>query len=392
MIRRSVTSSRRGTPASHSGDLLDLDVDAGLTLGSSNPSSGSPSLNLGGLLDGLLDSPGTTSDGLDIDRLVDGVLNSLGFSGPVSGGNQSSGLEIDLDIIIGTDISGTQSLLDTITDVVNSLLSSLLGTTVKCKVESSSSTLVDPNTISVDLQICGLFDGSLESILDEALKGVADSLNGYLDSAKIVTKCNVGGPGCPSTPTLSSSSYPHPSPSTSAVPPEVSHSSIDPSPSSTPYSGIDLSGLLNGALGEIGGILDSLGLGSGDYNLNTDANLVADVSVGLSGTLDSTGGLADTVTVVVKKVLDLCLGTNITTRLNPNPTPSPTSSQPDQGGGIVVDIDLSTVLDATLSNSSDLVGKVSSAVSGVLARLSNLKVVANVDGGSGCGCKDSTSA
>ena len=96
--------------------------------------------------------------------------------------------------------------------------------------------------------------------------------------------------------------------------------------------------------------MDSLGLGSGDYNLNTDANLVADVSVGLSGTLDSTGGLADTVTVVVKKVLDLCLGTNITTRLNPNPTPSPTSSQPDQGGGIVVDIDLSTVLDATLSN------------------------------------------
>ena len=235
MARRSDTSSRkRDTPTSYSGGLLDFDADASPTLRSSSPSPGPHSLNLGGLLNELLDSPGITSGSLDVGGLVDGVLNSLGISCPMSGGNQFSGLEVDLDIIIGTDISGTQSLLDTITDVVNSLLSSLLGTTVKCKVESSSSTLIDPNTISTDIQTCGLFDGSLESTLDTALKGVADSLDGYLDSAKIVTKCNVCRSGCPSTPTLSSSSYPHPSPSTSAVPPEVSHSSVDPSPSSAP--------------------------------------------------------------------------------------------------------------------------------------------------------------
>jgi hypothetical protein len=162
-------------------------------------------LNLDGLLDGLLGG-----SGLDLDALVNKLLESLGISVPVSGGNQSSDLEAELHICIGAGISGTQSLLDTITDVVNSLLSSLLGTTVKCMVNSSCSSPVNPHTISTDLQVCGLSGLSLESTLDKALKAVANLLNGLLDGVTVVTNCSVGGSGCPATPTLPSSSNPSP--------------------------------------------------------------------------------------------------------------------------------------------------------------------------------------
>lgn len=398
MARRSITSSpKRGTPAHHSGSPLNLDVDAGLILGGSNPSHDSPSLDLGGLLNGLLSSPGTTSGGgsgtdLDIDELVDELLNSLGINRPVSGGNQSSGLEATLDICIGADLSGTQNLLDTVTDIVNSLLSSLLGTAVKCEVGSSCPALVDPNTISVDLQLCGLSDGSLGSTLDKTLKAVDDSLNGSLGGVTIITKCNAGGSECPATPTSSNSNHSRPSPSNSHVPPEIPQPSIYPSHSSTPHSDTDLSGLVNSTSGQIGGILDYLGLSLGDYNLDTDADLVVGVFVGLSDTLSSTDGLVDTVTALVDEILDSLLGTDVITQPNPNPASSPTPPYPDQGDGIVVDVDLSAVLNATLSDTGDLVDGVLSAVSGALAYLLNLDVVVNADGGHDCGCSGSRKA
>lgn len=397
MARRSITSSHRGgTPVSHSGDLLDL------ILGGSNPSSDSPSLDLGGLLNGLLNSSGTTSGGsqssdsgndLDIDELVDELLKSLGITGPILGGNQSSGLEVDLNVCLGTGISGTQNLLDTITDIVNSLLSSLLGTTIECNVGSSSPALVDPDVISLDLQICGLSGGSLESSLDKILKGVVDSLNDSLDGVTIVTKCNVGGPGCPATPISSSSGQPHHSPPTSAVPIEMPHPSVHTSPSPTPHSGIDLSGLINVTSGQVEEILGSLGLSSGNYSLDTDVDLIVGVLVGLSDTLSSTGGLVSAITALVGETLDSLLGTDITTQPNSSPASSPTPSNPGQGDGIVVDIDLNAVINAALSNTSDIVEGVLSAVSGVLAYcLPDLDVVVNVDSGPSCGCSGSRKA
>ena len=354
MARRSIASSHNaGSPSSHSGGLLDLDA-----------------LNLDGLLNGVLGSPGTTSGGNQ-------------------SGNQSSGLEVVLDICIGADFSETQNLLDTITDTVNSLLSSLLGTTLECKVKSSSSAPVDPDTISIDLQTCGLSSESLNSTLDQTLKAVTDLLNSLLGSVTVVTESSVGGPGCPATPTSSISSQPHPSSSTSVG---STHSSVHPSPSPTPHSVVDWSGLLNGLLSQVGGILSDLGLSSGDYNIDTGTDPVVGVSVGLCDTLSNTDGLVDTVIALVDETLRSLLGTDLTTQLNPNPTSPPTSSHTGQGDGIVVDIDLSAVLNATLSNTGDLVADVLSGLPRVLADLLNLDVVVNVDGGHDCGCSGSRSA
>jgi hypothetical protein len=354
MARRSIASSHnRRTPSSHSGGLLNLDA-----------------LNLDGLLNGVLGSPGTTSGGSQ-------------------SGNQSSGLEVDLNICIGTGFSETQSLLDTITDTVNSLLSSLLGTTLECKVKSSCSAPVDPNTISIGLQICGLSSESLNSTLDQTLKAVTDLLNSLLGRVTVVTESSVGGPGCPATPTSSISSQPHPSSSTSVGP---TYLNVHPSPSSTPHSVVDWSGLLNGLLSQVGGILSDLGLGSGDYTIGTGTDLIVGVSVGLCDTLSSTDGLVDTVIALVDETLRSLLGTNLTTQPNPNPSSPPTSSHTGQGDGIVVDIDLSTVLNATLSDTGDLVADVLSGLPSVLADLLDLDVVVNVDGGHDCGCSGSRRA
>lgn len=341
-------------------------------------------LNLGGLLDGLLGG-----SGLDLDALVNKLLKSLGISAPVSGGHQSSGLEAELYICIGADISGTQSLLDTIADVVNSLLSSLLGATVECKLKSSCSPSVDPHVTSIDLQVCGLSGPSLESTLDKALKAVASLLNGLLDGVDIVTNCSVGGSGCPATPTLPSPSHPLSSPSTSV---DVSYPNASPSPS----TGIDSSTLLNGAsnhlLAQIRGVLDDLGLSLGNYTLDTGADLVVGVSVGLNNTLSSIDGLVSTVIALVDETLDSLLTTDVTVQADSDQSSSSAPSHPSQGDGIVVDIDLSVVLDATLSDTVKLVDGVLSAVSGVLATLLKVDVVVNVDGGHSCGCSGSKKA
>lgn len=344
---------------------------------SSRKPSGSFGLNLGGLLDGLLGSSGTTPDilGIDIDTLVNGVLTLLDVKLPISGGDQSSGLEVDLDICIGAGISGTESLLKTITDVVNSLLSSLLGTTLDTHAKSSCSSPVDSKTISVDIQVCGLLGDSFASTLDQTLKAVTGLLNNLLGDVNISAKIAVDGTGCPATPTLPSSSHPHPSPSTSVKKPR----SVSPSRSSDPISSIDLGGLLDGLLGQVEGTLGDLGLSLGDYNLDTDVNLTVDVSIGLG----SIGGLLDTVIALVDEILDSLLGADVTVRLNPNPTPSSASSNHGQGGGIVVDIGLDVVLDALLSDTGKLVDAVLSGVSGVLANLLNLDVTVNIDGGRG---------
>jgi len=391
MTRRSLTSSRK------TGGLLNLDANVGLNLGGSDPSSGSSGLNLGGLLSGLLSSLGTTSGGnqssgsgtdIDIGVLVNGLLNSLDISVPISGGNQSSGLDAVLYVYIGTGIPGTQNLLNTITDLVNSLLSSLLGTTLNCKVDSSGSASVDPNTISIDLQVCGLSGNSLGSTLDRILEEVTRLLNDPLDDVEIVINSSVGGPGCPATPTLSASSQPLPSPST---PVGIPNPSVSPSSSSTP-SGINLS-LLPSTLGQVGGILGDLGLSLGGYDLDPGADLVVGVLVGLGNALSSVDGLVATVTALVDETLDCLLATNVTTvQANSNPTPSPTLSNLGPGDGIVVNIDLGVVLNATLSDTGNLVDGVLSAVSGLLANLLDLDVSVNVDGGPDCGCSGSRKA
>lgn len=380
MARKSIASShKRGAPGSHSGGLLNLGADVSLTLGGSNHHPGSPGTTSGG------SQPG--SSGLDINGLVNVLLGSLDISGPILGGNQSSGLEANLYICIGAGVSGSQGLLDTIADVVNSLLSSLLGTTINCKVESSCSVPADNGAVAIDLQICGLSGGSLESTLDKTLKAVVDLLNGLLGDAKITTNCSVDGPGCPATPTLSSSNHPHPSPPTSV---ETPCPSVRPSPPSTPHSGLDLSGLLNVAPEQIEGILGDLGLTSGDYNLDAVVDLVVGVSVGLGDTLGSVDGLTSNVVDLVDEILDLLLGADVTTQPNPNPTSPPTHSHPGQG--IVIDIDLGAVVNVTLSDTGDLVNGVVSAVSGVLVSLLDLDVTVNVDGGHACGCSGSGKA
>jgi len=364
-------SSRKRTPGSHSDVLLGLGLNVSLSLGDSNPSSGSSDSNHDGLLGSLLGSLWTTSGGsaMDVDALVTELLNSLNISVPIPGGNQSSGLEVNLDVCFGADVSGTQDLLDTITNVVNSLFSSLLGTTLSCKVESSCPTTVDPDTTTIDIQACGLSDDSLVSTLNKTLKTVTDSLNLRLDGANIFINSNVLLPPCPAATTPSNSSQPLPSP-----------------------PGVDLNGLLDDLLGQVEGILGSLGLGSGDYSLDTDTNLVAGVSVGLSDTLASIDGLVDAVIALVDEILDSLLGTNITVLPNQNPTPSSAPSNSGQGDGIVIDIDLGVVLDATLSGVGDLVDGVLSAVAGVLAGLPNVDVIVNVDGGPECGCGGSKKA
>ncbi|KAF9652707.1 hypothetical protein BDM02DRAFT_3183394 [Thelephora ganbajun] len=365
MTRRSITSSRNGgSPSPHSGGLLNIDTNV--------------NFNLGGLLSELLGSrettPGGSGNDLNIDVLVNALLNSLGISVPIYGGNQSSGLEADLSICVGAGISGTQSLLDTITNVVNSLLSSLLGTTFTCKVDSSCSVPADPNTISIGLQVCGLSSDSLESTLDKTLKAATNLLNGLLDGVKIATDSNIGGPGCPATPTFSSSGLPLPSPST------LPHPSVLPLSSSI------------GLLGQVEGILGDLGLASGDYNLNTDTDLIVVVSVGPNDTLITLDGLVAKVITLVDEVLDVLLDTDITVQINSNPTTSPTPPNPGQENGIVVGIDLGVVLNATLSDTGALVDGVLLAESEVLAKLLNLDVVVNVDGGHSCQCSGSRKA
>lgn len=364
MTRRSVTSSRSG--------------------GSHGSQSGG--LDLGGLLNGLLGSPGTTSNGnqsgsseVSIDVLVNEVLNSLGINGPVSSGNLSSSSEAVLRICIGADISGTQSLLDAITDVANSLLSSLLGTTLRSKVESLCSASANPDTVSIDLQVCGLFGGSLESTLNKTLKAAAGLLNNLLDGVNIVTNCSVGGPGCPAVSILSNSNQSPSSPSTEAPP--------------SSSTGIHLDGgLLSGLLGQVEGVLSDLGLSLGSYDLDTDVDLIVGVSVGLSDTLGGTSGLTATVIALIDEILDSLLATDLTVQTGLDPTSSSSLSNLDQGDIIVVDIDLGAVLDATLSDTGSLVDGVLSAVSGGLATLLDLDIAVNVDGGHDCGCSGSKKA
>ena len=358
--------------------------------GSHGPNSGAvnlatnSNLNLGGLLDGLLDG-----SGLDLDKSVNGLLKSLGISVPVSDGYRSSSLEAELHVCIGAGISGIQSLLDTITNVVNSLLSSLLGTTVKCKVKSSCSLSVDPYTISIGLRVCGLSGLSLESTLDKALKAVANLLNGLLDDVNIVTNCSIGGSGCPAIPTLPSPSHPLPSPSTEA---DVPHPGVSPS---SPAD-ISLSGLLNKTsdelLVQVREVLGDLGLIPGNYALDSSADPIVGVSVGLNNTLSKIAGLAAMVTTLVDETLDLLLATNVTVQTDLGQSSSSASSHPGQGDEMAIDIDLGAVLDATLSSTTKLVDGVLSAVSEVLATLLNVDVAVNVDGGHSCDCSGSKKA
>ena len=335
---------------------------------SNDGSSPSGGLNLGGLLSGVL------GPGLDLTSLVNNVIKSLGISVPISGGYQSTSLEADLSICIGADLSGTQSLLDTITDVVNSLLSSLLGTTVKCKVNSTCSAPVDPLTISIVLQVGGLSDLSLGSTLDKLLGAIAELLNGLLGGVKIETTCIVDDPTNSATPVLSSSTHLLPSPSTSVPVPRPSVSPSSP-------AGTDLSGLLNETLdqllSQVGAILGDLGLSSDGYSINTGAHLAVGVSVGLSDALSSVDGLVTDIITLVDEILDLLLAFDVDVQLDLSSTSPPVS----QGESIAVDIDLGAVMDATLSDKDGLLEDVSLAVSKVLAFLFNAQVTATTDGG-----------
>jgi len=343
MARRSITSSHNGG-SSHS-------HSRGLSLGANI------NLNIGGLVNGLLGSTGTE---IDTNSLVSGLVNSLGITVPISGVNLSSGLEAEVDICVGTGISNTQSLLDTITNVVNSLLSLLLGTTVESNVKLLCSSSANTNTTSIDLQVCGLSDGST---LNETLDPVTDLLNSLLNTTNIVINSSVGGPGCPT------SLLPVPSPTSVEIP----NTSVS---ASLPAS-INLSALLD----QVSGILGSLGLTLGAFPVNTTTDLIVGVSVGLSNTLDSTSELVATVLALVNETLNFLTAINITVQSGPDPNPLPTSSNPVQGAGIVVDIDLGAVVGAVLSDPVGFVEVVSSAVSNVLTTSLGVSVAVNVDSG-----------
>ena len=331
-------------------------------------SSSSGGLDLGGLLSGLLGS------GLDLTSLVNDVIKSLGISVPISGAYQPSSLEADLSVCIGADLSGTQSLLDTTTDVINSLLSSLLGTAVNSNVGLSCSTPIDSLTISIALRLGGLSDPSLGSTLDSVLGAVAQLLNGLLGGVKIETTCTIDGSTGSTTPASPSPAHSPPSPSTSVgIPP------------STSPAGRGLGELLSldQLLNQVEGILGGLGLSLDNYSLDTGVDPIVWVSVGLSDSLSSVDGLATDVLALVDKILDTLLAVDVDVQLDLNSTPPPIS----QGESIVVNIDLSALLsDVTLSDKDVLLDSVSSAVSEVLASLLNTHVTAIADGGPGCGC------
>lgn len=357
-----------------------------------NSSSGSSSLSLGESVNGLLNSLGITLGGdqssgsdvnIDVDTLVEEVLNLLGLGTPISGVDQSADLEIVLQICLGT---GTQNLLDTVTNIVNSLLSSLLGNTLSLEVDSSCSASADSNTLSLGLQICGTVGDSLEATLNNVLDTLANLLSGLLNGVNVVvTGCSVSGSGCPATPTSSSSnllptsSVPH---SSSVVDPQPT---VSPSPSPT-LDGTDLSGLVDTLLGDVDGILSDLGLSSANLNLVNLTDSVVDVSVGLDDTLSSS---LDAVVRLLGGILDDLLDTNVTIQPTPDPTTTPTSGQ---GNGCAIDIDLALLLSATLTGADDIVNAVSLAVAQVLADFLGTGVSVNVNGGSSCGCSASKEA
>ena len=332
-------------------------------------SSSSGGLNLGGLVSGLLGSEP------DLTSLVNNITNSLGISVPITGDPQPSSLEADLSVCFGTDLSGTQSMLDTITSVTNPLLSSLLGTTVNSEVNLSCSTPVDPSTISMVLRVGGLSDLSLGSTLDNVLGAVAEHLNGLLGGVKIETTCSVDGSINSTTPASSSPTYSPPFPS----------NTVDILTSTSP-AGTDLSGLLNESLdqllSQVGGILDNLGLSSGNYSLDSSVDPIVWMSVGLSDSLSSVDGLVTNVMALIDEILDSLLASDVNVQLDPNST-SPLVSP---GEGMVVGIDLGSVMDVTLSDKDDLLDAVPLAVSEVLASLLNIPVTTTADGGLGCGC------
>jgi hypothetical protein len=151
-------------------------------------------------------------------------------------------------------------------------------------------------------------------------------------------------------------------------------------------------GLTLNLLVQVKVVLGDLGLSLGNYTLDTGADPIVGVYVGLSDTLSSVDGLVATVIALVDETLDLLLATNVTVQSALDQSSSSAPSHPSQGGGIVVDIDLGVMLDGTLSDTTGLVDGVLSAVSGVLATLLNVDVVVHVDGGHSCGCSGSKSA
>ena len=375
MTRRRIVSSRkRAASDSHSRALLAVDDNV--------------NLNSSGLLSDLLSSLGIPSSdsgiGIDINTLVNQILNSLNISVPISGGTQSTNLKATLVTCVGASVS--KNLLDPTTKIVNSLLSLLLGTTVNLGIDLSCSSPTDPDTMSLDLQLCGSSGDSLEAILTSALKEVETILNGALLESKIVTSCDVNGSECPATPTLSNSNMPPPSP---LVPVLIHDPSVSPSSFPT-LNGINLGGPVDGLLGQVEKILADLGLNTVNYALDIAVDPIVGVSVGLGDTLSNVDGLVDTISVLVKETLDTLLGIDLTVQTNPFPSPAPSGFI--QANGIVVDVDLSAPLNGTLSKTRSIVDGVLLGVSEVLVILLNFDVIVNVDGGSGCGCNGSRSA
>lgn len=358
MTRRSVISPRNAAASgSHSRDLLTTDS--------------SINLDSDGLVSNLLASLGITPSGSGIDADLytfdNQILSSLDIDVPISGA--TTDLKATLNICVGAGVP--DNFIGATTKVINSFLSLLLETTLNLEVDLSCSSPADPNTIAFDLQICGSSSDSLGAILSGALKKVADLLNGVLTDVEIATDCIVGGSGCPATPTLSSSNMPPPS----------------PSPSST-LDAINLSGLL----GQIEGILADLRLGPANYTLGNVTDITVGLFVVLSDTLNSVDRLVDAIPPLVDEILEELMGTGITVKTSPDPTPTPTPSTLSSGDDLVVYIDLGTIPNGLLFNTGDLVDAILSGVSEVLARLLNLNVVTNVDGGSGCGCSGSRRA
>jgi hypothetical protein len=353
---------KRATPGFDSRDLVldadvdvDLDLDVGVgaevdvNLKRSAPPSGSPNLL-----------------GINANQ----VLNTLGITLPISGVTQSTNLVANLNICLGDAISETQSLLDDTTGFIKSLLSLLLEFSVDLNVDLTPSTPANPSTISLGLQLCGLGD-SIDLTLSQTLNKVANLLNVDLVGITIAIEYT-GGSGCPVTTT------PLPPPSNPATNPDLSVTSLT----------LGLGASIDNLLGQVDPILADLGLGSINLGLDTTADLTVDISVGLSNTLSSVDGLVDKVFALVGKTLNLSLVTDLTLEINPGPTPSPMPSDPS----IIVDIDLSPLVSYVSSDLDGIVHLVLSVVSEVIARLLDVGVVVNVDGGSSCGCSGSRQA
>ncbi|KAF9787828.1 hypothetical protein BJ322DRAFT_1105875 [Thelephora terrestris] len=133
--------------------------------------------------------------------------------------------------------------------------------------------------------------------------------------------------------------------------------------------------------GPVERILADLGLGPVNYTLGATTNLTVGVSLALSDTLAGVDGLVSKILALIDETLNLLL--DLAVQVNLESTPS------IQAGDMIVGLDMSSLLNGTLSDANDIVNVVLLAVSEVVSEVVGYAVTVNFDGGSSCGCSGS---